>query len=59
LQALAQAGGPGPFASKSRIFVLRQFPQFRRIRFTYQALIHNEANAAAFPLRNGDVVVVE
>jgi len=39
--------------------VLRQFPQFKRIRFTYTALIHNEANAASFPLRNGDVVVVE
>ncbi len=59
LQALAQAGGPSAYASKSRIFVLRQFPQFRRIRFTYSALIHNEAGAATFPLRNGDVVVVE
>jgi polysaccharide biosynthesis/export protein len=59
LQALAQAGGPGPYASKSHIFVLRQFPQFRRIRFTYSALIHNEGGAATFPVRNGDVVVVE
>jgi polysaccharide export outer membrane protein len=59
LQALAQAGGPGPYASKSRIFVLRQYPQFRRIRFTYTALVQNEAGAATFPLRNGDVVVVE
>jgi polysaccharide export outer membrane protein len=59
LQALAQAGGPGPYASKSHIYVLRQFPQFRRIRFTYSALIRNEANAATFPLRNADVVVVE
>jgi len=59
LQALAQAGGPGQFANKSRIFVLRQFPQFRRIRFTYAALIHNEAGAATFPLRNCDVIVVE
>jgi len=59
LQALAQAGGPSQFANKSRIFILRQFPQFRRIRFTYTALIHNEAGAATFPLRNGDVIVVE
>jgi len=59
LQALAQAGGPSQYANKSRIFVLRQFPQFRRIRFTYTALIHNEAGAATFPLRNGDVIVVE
>jgi polysaccharide export outer membrane protein len=59
LQAIAQAGGPGQYANKSRIFVLRQFPQFRRIRFTYDALIHNEGGAATFPLRNGDVIVVE
>jgi hypothetical protein len=38
---------------------LRQFPQFRRIRFTYAALIRNEAGAATFPLRNGDVIVLE
>ena len=43
LQALGQAGGPSQYANKSRIFVLRQFPQFRRIRFTYAALIRNEA----------------
>ena len=59
LQALGQAGGPSQYANKSRIFVLRQFPQFRRIRFTYAALIRNEAGAATFPLRNGDVIVVE
>jgi polysaccharide export outer membrane protein len=59
LQALGQAGGPGQFANKSRIFVLRQFPQFRRIRFTYAQLIRNEAGAATFPLRNGDVIVLE
>jgi polysaccharide export outer membrane protein len=59
LQAIAQAGGPGPYANKSRIFVLRQFPQFRRIRFTYPQLIRNEGGAATFPLRNGDVIVVE
>jgi polysaccharide export outer membrane protein len=59
LQALAQAGGMTQYASKSRIFVLRQFPQFRRIRFTYEALIHNDGGAATFPLRNGDVIVVE
>jgi polysaccharide biosynthesis/export protein len=59
LQAIAQAGGPGQYANKSRIFVLRQYPQFRRIRFTYEALIHNEGGAATFPLRNGDVIVLE
>ncbi len=59
LQAIAQAGGPAQYANKSRIFVLRQFPQFRRIRFTYEALLHNDNGAATFPLRSGDVVVLE
>jgi polysaccharide export outer membrane protein len=59
LQALAQAGGPAEFADDSRIFVLRQLPAFRRIRFTYDALVHNEAGAATFVLLGGDVVVVE
>jgi polysaccharide export outer membrane protein len=59
LQAIAQAGGPGQYSNKSKIFVLRQFPQYKRIRFTYEALIHNEGNAATFPLRSGDVIVLE
>lgn len=59
LQALAQAGGPTEFANRSRIFVLRRAPEFRRIRFTYDALIENQGGAALFPLRTGDVIVVE
>ena len=59
IQALAQAGGPGDYADKSRIFVMRQFPAFQRIRFTYDAILHNEGGAATFPLRTGDVIVVE
>jgi polysaccharide export outer membrane protein len=59
IDALAQSGGPGEFANKSRIFVLRQFPSYRRIRFTWEALLRNEAGSAQFPLRTGDVVVVE
>ena len=59
IEAIAQAGGPNDFADKSRIFVLRQFPEFQRIRFTYDAIVHNEAGAAGFPLRTGDVIVVE
>ena len=59
IEALAQAGGPTDFADKSRIFVLRRFPTFQRIRFTYDAVVHNEANAASFPLRTGDVLVIE
>lgn len=59
VEALAQSGGPGEFADKSRIFVLRQFPAYRRIRFTWDAVLRNENGAAAFPLRTGDVVVIE
>ena len=56
-QAVARAARL--LADDSRIFVLRQLPAFRRIRFTYDALVHNEAGAATFVLLGGDVVVVE
>ena len=59
IQALSQAGGPTDYADKSRIFVLRQFPTYQRIRFTYDAIMHNEDGAATFPLRTGDVIVIE
>ena len=59
VDALAQSGGPGEFADKSRIFVLRQFPSYRRIRFEWEALLRNEGGAAQFQLRSGDVVVIE
>lgn len=59
LQALAQAGGLSEFADESRIFVIRRFPEFRRIRFTYEAITRNEYGAATFPLRTGDVLIVE
>jgi len=59
IEALAAAGGPNDFADKSRIFVLRQFPKFQRLRFTYDAILRNDGGAAGFPLRTGDVVVIE
>jgi polysaccharide export outer membrane protein len=59
VEALAQSGGPGEYADKSRIFVLRQFPSYKRIRFTWDAITHNEDGAATFPLRTGDVIVIE
>jgi polysaccharide biosynthesis/export protein len=59
IEALAQAGGPTEFADRSRIFVLRRFPKFQRIRFSYDSIVHNEGGAASFPLRTGDVLVVE
>jgi polysaccharide biosynthesis/export protein len=59
VEAIAQAGGPGEYADKSRIFVLRQFPTFQRIRFTYDAIQRNEGGAAGFPLHTGDVLEIE
>jgi polysaccharide export outer membrane protein len=59
LQALALLGGPTEFADKSRIFVVRRFPEFRRIRFNYEAITHNQGGAAQFPLRAGDAIVIE
>jgi len=59
IQALAQGGGPSDFADKSRIFVLRQFPTFRRIRFTYDAIMHNDGGAATFPMQTGAVISIE
>jgi polysaccharide export outer membrane protein len=59
LQALAQAGGPSDFADKDEIFLVRQKPIFRRIRFTYDALLTNQGGAATFPVRAGDVIVVQ
>ncbi len=59
LRALAEAGGLTDYADKSSIYVLRKTPEFRRIRFTYDALVHNEGSAATFSLRTGDVIVVE
>lgn len=65
LASLAAAGGVTPFASRDRIFVIRNGywadgdPAPGRIRFRYDDLVHAEAAAANFQLRPGDTVVVE
>lgn len=59
VEALAQSGGPNDFADKDRIFVLRQFPTYKRIRFRWSAILRNEDGAAAFSLRTGDIIVIE
>ncbi len=58
LQALAGAGGLTDNASRDDIFVLRELPVPRRIRFTYDSLVQFPP-AQTFRLRPGDVVVVE
>ncbi|HTS81533.1 MAG TPA: polysaccharide biosynthesis/export family protein [Myxococcaceae bacterium] len=59
MQALAAAGGFGLYASRDRIFVVRDIPTRARIRFTYDGLTLAEGKAATFRLRPGDTVVVE
>jgi polysaccharide export outer membrane protein len=59
LQALAAAGGFTQYASRDRIFVVREIPQRARIRFDFEQLTLAEGKAATFRLRVGDTVVVE
>lgn len=59
LQALAAAGGLTQYASKDKIFVVRETPSRARIRFEYEQLTQAGGKAAMFRLRLGDIVVVE
>lgn len=59
VDALAKSGGLNDYADSSKIFVLRQFPSFRRIRFKWEDILKNQGGSATFPLRTGDVVVVD
>ena len=59
LQALAAAGGLTQYASKDRIFVVRDTPTRARIRFEFEQLTQATGKAATFRLRLGDIVVVE
>jgi len=59
LQALAAASGLTQYASRDRIFVVRESPQRARIRFEFNQLTQAQGKAATFRLRVGDVVVVE
>jgi polysaccharide export outer membrane protein len=58
-RALALSGGLTDFASRDRIFVVRQKPTPMRIRFNYQWVLRDQDHAASFPLRPGDLLVVE
>jgi polysaccharide biosynthesis/export protein len=59
LQALAAAGGLTPYASKDKIYVVRETPERARIRFEFGQLTQATGKAATFRLRLGDIVVVE
>ncbi|GJG89215.1 hypothetical protein tb265_43960 [Gemmatimonadetes bacterium T265] len=58
-EALANAGGLTEFAHSDRIYVMRRAPEPVRIRFTFGAVTGGSPQAAAFRLRDGDVVVAE
>ena len=58
LWALTNAGGLSEYADYDGIYVIRQNPHIK-IRFTYDELIANDLHANAFPLRDGDVILVE
>jgi polysaccharide export outer membrane protein len=58
-EALAVSGGLTDYASRDSIYVMRQRPAPLRIRFTWEWVSRDTAHAARFPLRPGDVVVVE
>jgi polysaccharide export outer membrane protein len=58
-QAMAMGGGLTEYASRDRIFVMRSTPQPVRIRFTWDAVTRDLGHAADFPVRAGDVIVVE
>jgi polysaccharide export outer membrane protein len=59
LQALAAAGGLTQYASKDKIFVVRETPSRARIRFEFDQLTQGGGKASTFRLRLGDIVVVE
>jgi hypothetical protein len=62
---VAQAGGLTRFADQDRIYVLRADLDrpgrgaVIKIRFTWKALVSGRGPAAAFELREGDVVFAE
>jgi len=57
--ALATAGWVGDFAASDRVFLVRRPPGELRVRFRLAELTTPDPRAAAFALRDGDVIVVE
>jgi polysaccharide export outer membrane protein len=58
-QAIAGAGGLTDYASRDRIFVVRNDEKPVRVRFTFDGIAGSDAAAVRFALKRGDVVVVE
>lgn len=58
LHILARAGGLTEFADPKGIFVVRT-DNTKRIRFDYDDLVGGRGRGLTFPLRDGDIIVVE
>jgi len=58
-EAIALAGGLNDYASRDRLFIVRQGSPPVRIRFTYEDISRGSPYTAAFPLHEGDVIVAE
>lgn len=58
LWALTSAGGLSEYADADGIYVIRKNPHIK-VRFSYDDLIANDTHANAFPLLDGDVILVE
>jgi polysaccharide biosynthesis/export protein len=60
LEAIAMAGGFGPFASASKISVIRREAggQTKKVRFNYHRAVAANSNEENLALQPGDVVVV-
>jgi polysaccharide export outer membrane protein len=59
LQALAMAGGPNPFAKKSKIMIIRKLGDETRIfPFDYDDVTNGKSLEQNIILRRGDVIVV-
>lgn len=59
LEVMARAGGLTEYGSKTGIYVIRQRPEYLRVRFDYDRILGGDPQTLAFKLRDGDVVVVE
>lgn len=58
VEAIAMAGGLGEFANSSAIYLVRESEPVR-IRFRMKDLVAGGTSARSFPLKDGDLLIVE
>lgn len=59
LDVLARAGGLTTFADDDAIFLIQHGKSTPRVRFRYPDLAAADPRSIRFPLRDGDIVIVE